>query len=70
MSDTTGINNLKQISAARESIGVGSIVELKSGGPPMTVVLRTPDVAQVIWHNAEGDMYRDIVPLAVLKVRG
>jgi uncharacterized protein YodC (DUF2158 family) len=62
--------NIKSISAGRESIGVGSIVELKSGGPPMTVVLRTPDVAQVIWHNAEGDLYRDLVPLNCLKVRG
>jgi uncharacterized protein YodC (DUF2158 family) len=63
-------DNIKQISAGRESIGVGSIVELKSGGPPMTVMLRTPDTAQVIWHNAEGDMYKEMVPLAVLKVRG
>jgi hypothetical protein len=44
-------DNIKQISAGRESIGIGSIVELKSGGPPMTVFLRTPDVAQVIWAN-------------------
>jgi uncharacterized protein YodC (DUF2158 family) len=62
--------NIKPISSARESIGAGSVVELKSGGPPMTVIVRTPDAAQVIWHNAEGDMYREMVPLCCLKVRG
>jgi len=62
--------NIRTVSSARESIGVGSIVELKSGGPPMTVMLRAAEAVQVIWHNAEGDIYKEMVPLAVLKVRG
>ena len=61
--------NIKQITGGRESIGVGSIVQLKSGGPPMVVRSRTADEACVIWHNADGDMFRDMVPIFCLKVR-
>ena len=62
--------NIKQISTGRDSIGVGSIVELKSGGPPMTVKTRMVDEVCVVWHNADGDLFKDIVPISCLKVRG
>jgi len=62
--------NIKPISAGRESIGVGSIVELKSGGPPMTVKARTADEAVVYYHDAEGALYKELLPLCILKVRG
>jgi hypothetical protein len=61
---------IKQFPAVRESIGVGSIVELKSGGPPMTVKSRTADEANVIFHNADGEILTGTVPLNCLKVRG
>lgn len=48
----------------------GAIVELKSGGPPMTLDAVTPEKAYCIWHNSEGDMIKDWVPIACLKVRG
>jgi uncharacterized protein YodC (DUF2158 family) len=62
--------NIKPISSARESIGAGSVVELKSGGPPMTVKSRTADEAMVYFHDAEGGLYKEMIPLCVLKVRG
>ena len=64
-------DNLKTISTHRDSISVGSVVELKSGGPPMTVKARMPDEAYVVWHNADGDLFKDVIPLCCLKlVRG
>jgi uncharacterized protein YodC (DUF2158 family) len=62
--------NIRTVSSARESIGVGSIVELKSGGPPMTVKSRTSDEAMVYFHDAEGGLYKEMIPLCCLKVRG
>lgn len=62
--------NVKPISSARESVGIGSIVELKSGGPPMTVKARTADEALVYFHDADGALYQELLPLSVLKVRG
>lgn len=55
--------NITSIAKARDSIGVGSIVELKSGGPPMTVKTRTPDEAYVMWHDAMPQPVKDAAEL-------
>jgi uncharacterized protein YodC (DUF2158 family) len=49
---------------------VGSIVELKGGGPAMTVKACAGDEVFVIWHNADGDLFKDVVPVCCLKLRG
>ncbi len=61
--------NITPIAGKRESIAAGVIVELKSGGPPMTVKVRGADEAYCIWHNADGDMFKDWVPVSCLKVK-
>lgn len=62
--------NITPIAGKRESIAAGATVELKSGGPPMTVKTRSADEAYCIWHNADGDMFKDWVPVSCLKVKG
>lgn len=62
--------NVTPIEGHKVLFCAGAVVELKSGGPPMTIDAVTADKAYCVWHNVDGDMYRDWVPLACLKVRG
>jgi uncharacterized protein YodC (DUF2158 family) len=62
-------DNLRALETKRESIAPGSIVELKTGGPSMAVETRTPEKAYCVWHNHEGDLLRDWVPIVCLKVK-
>lgn len=56
--------------ATRESIAPGVIVRLKSGGPDMTVVERSPNFAYVMWSKDDGsDVMRDWLPTACLEVK-
>ena len=60
-------DNVKQLKTA-ESIGPGSLVVLKTGGPPIVVVERTPDKARCLWHDNEGDLHDLWIPTIALKV--
>ena len=45
----------------------GDIVMLKSGGQPLTVASVKGDDVTCLWMGAEGDLFREILPLAVLE---
>jgi uncharacterized protein YodC (DUF2158 family) len=62
--------NVHMITFDKDLITVGSIVDLKGGGPAMTVKACAGDEVFVIWHNADGDLFKDVVPVCCLKLRG
>lgn len=53
----------------RESIAVGSVVELRSGGAPMTVIARDATHTTVIWHDSEGSLNEARLLTAAIQVR-
>lgn len=61
--------NITRIAIGREAIGVGSVVQLRSGGPNMTVTECQDGKATCIWHSEDGDVYRDTFPIPCLVVR-
>lgn len=61
--------NITSIAGKRDSIAAGSIVEMKTGGPSMVVETRTAEKAYCVWHNNDGDVLRDWLPLVCLKVK-
>ena len=52
-----------------ESIGPGSVVTMKSGGPAMTVAERSADKAYCIWHDDDGDVSHYWFPICTIKVK-
>ena len=46
----------------------GDIVVLKSGGHPITVAEVNGDAVTCLWMGAEGDLFRETLPLAVLEL--
>jgi uncharacterized protein YodC (DUF2158 family) len=46
----------------------GDIVVLKSGGHPITVAEVKDDAVICLWMGAEGDLFRETLPLAVLEL--
>jgi uncharacterized protein YodC (DUF2158 family) len=44
----------------------GDVVMLKSGGHPLTVAEVTKGEVLCLWMGAEGDLFRETLPLAVL----
>ena len=46
----------------------GDVVILKSGGHPMTVAEVHDDAVACLWMGAEGDLFRETLPLAVLEL--
>jgi uncharacterized protein YodC (DUF2158 family) len=46
----------------------GDVVVLKSGGHPITVVEVKDDAIACLWMGAEGDLFRETLPLAVLEL--
>jgi uncharacterized protein YodC (DUF2158 family) len=44
----------------------GDVVMLKSGGHPLTVAEVKKDEVLCLWMGAEGDLFRETLPLAVL----
>lgn len=54
----------------RETIGVGSVVRLKSGGPHMTVIERGPNWCYLTWFKEdESDpVLKDWIPISCLEV--
>lgn len=47
---------------------VGSVVQLKSGGPKMTVVELTASSATVQWHQDNAGFKKESFPVAALKL--
>ncbi|UFW70919.1 DUF2158 domain-containing protein [Bradyrhizobium sp. WU425] len=45
----------------------GDIVMLKSGGQPLTVADVKGEDVICLWMGAEGDLFRETLPLAVLE---
>jgi uncharacterized protein YodC (DUF2158 family) len=45
----------------------GDVVALKSGGQAMTVAEVTDSGAECIWIGEEGELFRETLPLAVLR---
>lgn len=45
----------------------GDIVMLKSGGQPLTVAEVKGNDVICLWMGAEGDLFRETLPLAVLE---
>ena len=48
----------------------GDIVILKSGGHPVTVAEVNDDTVECLWMGAEGDLFRETLPKAVLEPAG
>ncbi len=46
----------------------GDVVILKSGGHPITVAEVNRDAVVCLWMGAEGDLFRETLPLAVLEL--
>jgi uncharacterized protein YodC (DUF2158 family) len=46
----------------------GDVVFLKSGGHPMTVAEVNDDAVECLWMGAEGDVFRESLPLAVIEL--
>ena len=44
----------------------GDVVILKSGGLPITVAEVNGDTILCVWMGAEGDLFREALPMAVL----
>ena len=62
--------NVKTLISPRETIGPGSVVNLKTGGHDMVVEVRSDEKAWCIWQNADGDIFKDWIPIICLKVKG
>ena len=45
----------------------GDVVILKSGGQPVTVAEVNEDSVECLWMGAEGELFRETLPLAVLE---
>jgi uncharacterized protein YodC (DUF2158 family) len=48
------------------TIAAGSVVILKSGGQPLTVIAVNGAAAECIWLGEEGDFFRETIPLVAL----
>jgi len=46
----------------------GDVVILKSGGLPITVAEVNGDTIACVWMGAEGDLFREALPMAVLEL--
>lgn len=46
----------------------GDVVMLKSGGCPLTVAAVDGNEIECIWLGEEGDLFREILPRAVLEL--
>src|ERR1700741_4303413 len=46
----------------------GDVVTLKSGGHPLTVAQVNEDTVACLWMGADGDLFRETLPLAVLEL--
>ena len=46
----------------------GDVVILKSGGHPLSVAEVSESTAACVWMGAEGDLFRETLPLAVLEL--
>lgn len=65
-----GFNDtITPLDSKREIIAPGTLVMLKTGGPTMVVEMRNADGAYCIWHNNEGDVFKDWFPTICLKVK-
>ena len=62
------MTKLATISAV-ESIGPGTIVTLKTGGPAMVVIERSADKVNVIWHDEDGHMHDFWLPVIAVKAK-
>jgi len=63
------MSNISSLETKRESIGVGSVVTLKTGGPSMVVMERSAEKAHCIWHLDNGDSVNQWIPIACLEVK-
>jgi len=45
----------------------GDVVILKSGGNPVTVAEVNDDTVECLWMGADGDLYRETLPIVVLE---
>ena len=45
----------------------GDVVMLKSGGQALTVAEVGDDAVECLWMGADGDLFRETLPLAVLE---
>ena len=45
----------------------GDVVMLKSGGQPLTVAEVGDDAVECLWMGADGDLFRETLPFAVLE---
>jgi uncharacterized protein YodC (DUF2158 family) len=50
------------------TIEAGTVVMLKSGGEPMTVVAVDGETAECIWCGEEGDLFRESIPTLALQI--
>lgn len=57
------------LDAARSTIGPGTLVTLKTGGPSMVVAERSADKINALWHSEDGELCQFWFPVHCLKVK-
>ena len=50
------------------TVKAGDVVILKSGGQPLTVAAADEENAECLWMGAEGDLFREKLPVIALDV--
>ena len=62
------MQNPKQLQEQVMEVKPGDVVILKSGGHPLSVVEVNENNDACVWMGNEGDLFREILPLAVLEL--
>ena len=62
------MQNPKQLQEQVMEVKPGDVVILKSGGHPLSVVEVNENNVACVWMGNEGDLFREILPLAVLEL--
>jgi uncharacterized protein YodC (DUF2158 family) len=70
LSSRTGSLCLASIDAEGKIMDLkpGDVAVLKSGGLPITVAEVNKDTVVCVWMGAEGDLFRETLPIAVLEL--
>lgn len=50
------------------NLKAGDVVVLKSGSQPITVAEVNGDSILCVWMGGEGDLFREVLPMAVLEL--
>jgi uncharacterized protein YodC (DUF2158 family) len=67
-SRSTRASSVALIQEGKMKFAPGQVVNLKSGGQPLTVVAVDGDGVECIWLGEEGDLFRESIPAVALEL--